>query len=303
MTPTCKPNPAESFNLGDLGSYSTEAEHFESGANPAPVTEIPVRPYVPDLPDFRAINDIPIVEVAREVGFEVEGTGKKGKIVCPRLSEHPEGTSRYLTLFPTNNKVVCQGCDTYPMSVLDMVQTFGEFNTLRDAAEFVAIYYPGLPRKPKASFMNNPKCDPVPAGCRDPWTLLITSGIYAELAAPSQRLLPVLLEFAKRRGDGEPLRVSQRAMMQYSGIASFTPISEALTELAMIGLLERLPVARRRHSPERDTAEYIVTPLSPRLRKFAEVTCAKLGEAVRREKAIRSRERLERDRKRMFPSL
>ena len=79
-------------------------------------------------------------------------------------------------------------------------------------------------------------------------------------------------------------------------------ISKALTELKAIGLLERLPVRRRAHSPEKETAEYLLIPLSLRLREFADATVAKLGAAMFQEKAIRRQERLERDGKRMFPN-
>lgn len=79
-------------------------------------------------------------------------------------------------------------------------------------------------------------------------------------------------------------------------------ISKALTEQEAIGLLVRLPVRWREHSPETETAEYLLTQLSLPLREFADATVAKLGAAVFQEKAIRRQERLERDGKRMFPN-
>jgi DNA-binding HxlR family transcriptional regulator len=264
---------------------------------------------VVDLPHFKHINRIPIIDVAKKIGWEVEieKIGKKivEKIVCPRSSEHKPGKSPYLKVLASNSKVVCESCDTYPLSVLDMVLKFGAFETMADAAEQIAGYYPDLPRKSKASYLKNPKGESVPPGCRNPWTLLITSGVFAQLTVAAQRLIPILLEFSNWKDNAEEHRLylPQRTMMRYSGIASFTGISEALTELAAIGFLQRLPVRRRERSPERETAEYILTPLSPRLREFADATATNLGAAIVQEKKIQRQKRRERDYKRMWPSL
>jgi hypothetical protein len=289
------------FHFGDLASYGPP----EPVADQESLREPPERPYVPDLPDFRRINQTDVIDVARKVGFEVEIAEGKDYIVCPLFAEHRSERVRHLKRISSNNRVVCEACDTYPMSVLDMVQYFGGYETVRDAAEYVASHYPDIPRKRKASYLNNPKGEAVPEGCQDPWTLLIKSGIWAELSSPSQRLIPILLTFAKWRDDEEkrPLPLSQRAMMRYSGIASFTPINEALTELKAIGWLERLPVATRDRSPERETAKYVITPLSQRVREFADRTGTRLGQTIFQDKAIRRRERQERNLKRMFPNL
>jgi len=306
MTQSHKP---ESFNLGDLHGYSNDSELSEPEAEHDSRTDLSEHPYVPDLPHFKEINQLPVIEVATKFGWQItvveRDKGPIEKIVCPRSDKHERGASPHLKVLLSNNKVVCESCDTYPMTVLDMVRHFGKFETLRDAAEHVARYFPDLPRKPKASYLSNPTGELVPPDCRNPLVLLISSGIWAGLSVPSQRLIPVLLTHSKWKDDGQPYRLilSQRAMMRYSGICSFTGISECLTEAAAIGFLQRLPVRGRAGSPEKETAEYVLTPLSPRLRKFADETAAKLGEAIYRDKAIARRERQKRERKRMFPNL
>lgn len=257
--------------------------------------------YTPDLPHFGSINQIPIADVAAKVGLEIEVSGKQVKIVCPRWSKHDSGKSKYLTVLLTRNRVVCDGCDTYPLSVLDMVQEFCGFNTPLEAAECIAAYFPELPRKAKASFLHNPAGEQVPEGCRDPWILLVKSGIWAQLTVPSQRLSPVLLALSTEDEERvRRVRLSNRAMFQYSGMGSFNSLSESLTELAAIGFLERPLVARRKNSPERETAAYIVTPFSSRLWEFAKRESQRIGEKIFNEKQIRSKQRQMRERKRMF---
>ncbi|HKN74222.1 MAG TPA: hypothetical protein VJW94_03515 [Candidatus Acidoferrum sp.] len=299
----------KSFNWGDLPGYSHDSESSESEAENDSLTDLSEHGYLLDLPHFKKINQLAVIDVARKIEWEVAVVqGDKDsieKIVCPRSVEHKPGTSQYLKVLPSNNKVVCVSCDTYPMTVLDMVRNFEKFETLRDAAEHVANYFPDLPRKPKASYLSNPTGESVPPDCRNPWVLLISSGIWAELSVPSQRLIPVLLTHSKWKDDGQTyrLKLSQRAMMRYSGVGSFTGINEALTELAAIGFLERVPVPRRKSSVERETAEYVLTPLSQRLRELADAAVANFGEAIFQSKAIRRREKQARERKRMFPNL
>jgi hypothetical protein len=294
------PSAPTAFHLGDLSSYSTDNGLAEPAAKKDFLTDPFVRPYVADLPNFRLINQISIVEVAARIGWRVED----GKIICPQSAEHDAGTSQAIRLLPSSNKVICDACDTYPMTVLDMVQDFGGFGELSDAAEYISCHYPNAPRKSKASYLKNPTGEHVPPGCRNPWTLLITSGIWSDLSVPSQRLIPVFLQRSNWRDDEECVfHFSNRAMMRYSGIGTFTGISEALAELKAIGWLERLPVRQRERSPEREIAGYRLTPLSQRLRKFADATATKFGATIFQEKAIARRKRQERERKRQFPSL
>jgi hypothetical protein len=290
--------------IGNWDLYTDDGGMPEPSSERDNVTAPPMRPYVADLPNFNQINALSAIDVAKKIGWEVVNVWKRKKfveeIVCPRSSEHGPGKSPYLKVLPSNNKVVCEACDTFPLSVLDMVQDFGGYKTLREAAEYVAGYYPDLPRKAKASYLKNPKVEPVPPGCRDPWILLISSGIYAELSVSSQRLIPVLLERANWKDNGPEclLRLSERAMMQFSGIGSYTGIGEALTELNAIGFLEKLLAPRRANSPERETGVYRLTPLSPRLKQLADNNCPKFGETIYQEKAIARQKRKERDRKR-----
>ncbi len=292
------PKP-KTFNFGDFEGYTRDEQLPDPASEHTSVTVPPVKPYVPDLPHFGHINRIPIADVATKLGWQVTGTAEARKITCPKSNDHSTRTLPFLRILQSSNKVVCDACDTYPMTVLDMVKCFGRFETLRDAAECVAAYYPDMPRKAKASYLNNPRGEPVPPGCVNPNSLLVTSGIWGELSTPSQKLIPVLLAFYKQ-DSAAPFPLSQRAMMQYSGIGSFTGISEALTELKAVGFLERLPVRRRERSPEKETARFCVTPLSQRLRDFADITAQRFGATIFQEKAIAREKRRQRNLKWML---
>ena len=90
-------------------------------------------------------------------------------------------------------------------------------------------------------------------------------------------------------------------MLRYSGLSSFTPISEALTELNAIGWLRRPPVERMENSPERKTGVYVLTPLSERLMEYAQALASQFGATIYQDKQIRKRERWERHRRRLHP--
>jgi hypothetical protein len=246
----------------------------------------------PGLPDFKFINALPIVDVARKIELEV----RDGKIVCWRSSRHRFRTSPFLRVLPSN-KVVCDACDTGPISVLEMVQFFGGF-TLRDAGECVASYYPDLPRKPKGSHLKNPSGEPVPPGCRNPWALLIPTGVWAELSETAKALIPMFLLFAEwdNGGDIGTLTTSHGAIKRYTGIKSPNAIVDAMAELEAIGWLLRCPT-RRGGSPVKAVMIYIITPLSQGVIDNANKRASYLAVAIPREKAERRLKRKEREQK------
>jgi hypothetical protein len=255
----------------------------------------------PGLPDLKFINRIPIVDVARKIGLDFTDDGNT---LCPEKSVHPEGTSPYLIVLLSSNKVFCEACGTGLMTVVDMVKKFGGFGTLPDTGECVATFFT-VPRIRKASHLNNPKGESVPPDCRDPLALLVKSGLWSQLSVPVQRLIPVLLKLPKwEDGRSECVhRISNRAMMQFTGIGTFTGISEAMTDLAAIGWLERLQLRRRGGSLVYDTAQYRLTPLSAPVRKLADDTAQKFSQKIREEQVLRRQNRQERNFEKMWPSI
>src|SRR5580704_7220193 len=148
----------------------------------------------PGLPDFKFINRIPIVDVARKMGSDIGlEVGNDGNIRCPQSSKHPDGTSPFLKILPSSNRIFCEACDTGLMTVLEMVLKFGGIKPLLDAGECVATYFT-VPRIRKASHLNNPKGELVPEGCRDPLALLMTSGVWTELSVPVKLVIVAFLK-------------------------------------------------------------------------------------------------------------
>lgn len=245
------------------------------------------------LLDFKFINRIPIVDVARKIGIQVTDDSK---ITCWRAVEHERGRSAFVRVLKSN-KVVCDACDTYPMSVLEMVQDCG-FDSLTEAAECVAAFYE-VPRKPRGSHLNNPLAETVAPACEDPLALLVKSGVWSNLTVPTQRLIPVLLTFAQLEigsADHLVLQLSYGAMKTYSGIGGDNSVSKALKELVKIGWIERLEPRARGNSPIEATAQYRLTPLSANVRGLANATAPGFGDAIRKQKAVRKRQRQERER-------
>jgi hypothetical protein len=244
------------------------------------------------LPDFNFINRLPIVDVARKIALEVTN---EGEIVCWRSNEHKSGTSPFLRAL-RSNKVICDACETYPLSVLDMVQNFGEL-TLPDAGECVASYYPDVPRKAKGSHLKNPMGEPVPPGCRDPWTLLVTTGVWAELSETAKALVPMFLHFAEWDDGGNEgrLTTSHGAIKQYTGIRSPNAIVNATRELEAIAWLQRVR-SLRGGSPVEGVMTYIITPLSQGVIDKANETAPLLAARISDEKRIKKQKRKERER-------
>jgi hypothetical protein len=292
----------KTFPLGNLDAYSVADEMSEdqpaSGDarfNDHTSRDTTVRQPGTGLLDFKFINRIPIADVAQAIGYKIEGSHKNRQIVCPRSDEHKNKSQRYLIILGSN-KVVCRSCDTYPLSVLDMVREFDGIEDLTVAAKCIAVYFT-IPERPRGSHLRNPKWEQVPPGWTDPVVLMVVTGVWAGLSAPAQRLIPVFLAFERTRSEEEDgIPVSYGALQRYSSVESPNSIRAVLTELEAIGFLERLPLRTRGKSPVKATAWYRITPLSQRLIEFANKTAPQFGDEIVKEKAARQQKRLARER-------
>jgi hypothetical protein len=181
------------------------------------------------------------------------------------------------------------------MSVLDMVQYVGGLDR-QEAAECVAHYF-HVPRIAMGSRFKNPDCFPEPPACKDPIRLLVSSGIWASLSVCAQRLIPVFLALAEWEEFVECSKhMPYRTMTRYSGIKSPNAIKSALDELEKIGFLRRLESRTRGASPIKEAGEFVVTPLSEKLKQLADGTAPKFGAEIKSEKAARKQQRQERQR-------
>jgi hypothetical protein len=86
------------------------------------------------------------------------------------------------------------------------------------------------------------------------------------------------------------LQISYVGIARFSGVKSHRAIRHALVELSEIGFL-CMPCAGLRRSPERDSAQYIVTPLSDELREAGNAFAAQLRTEIAAEKELRKRAR------------
>jgi hypothetical protein len=180
--------------------------------------------------------------------------------------------------------------------VLDLAKAVGEFESLRDAAECVAIDF-DVPRTLQGSHLKNPDGLPVPPACDDPLALLVRSGVWATLSIHAQRLIPVFLGLGIwDDGDWDCIvTVANRALMRYGHIASFTNISVGVAELERVGWLMRMEPRGRGAMPIKGAMPYHLTPLSERVRELADATAPAFGDAIRKEKSERKRKRQERE--------
>jgi len=251
-------------------------------------------PYGDALPDFKYINQIPIVELARKIGMEF---GDSGNMVCWHAERHKDREPAFLTVLTKLNRIRCHACGSASMSVIDMLVDIGNFDSQLTAAQCFASEL-NAPKIPKGSHLKNPDALAVPPALKEPLALLIRSGVWANLSVPVQRLIPVLLEFTEWEEEclEGTLRLSYRAMMRYSGIGTFTSINPALAELEGIGWATRLDATRRGESPIKNTAVYRITPLSDAVKKLATSVSGEFGEAIKAEKAESKRKREARSR-------
>jgi len=92
----------------------------------------------------------------------------------------------------------------------------------------------------------------------------VRSGLFGTLSEAARCIAPVLFEMAERIEPADEelsLQISYIGIARFSGVKSHRAIRHALVELSEIGFL-RMPCAGLRRSPERASAQYIVTPCS-----------------------------------------
>jgi hypothetical protein len=251
----------------------------------------PPRDQSDGLPDFKYVNRLPLADVARKIGCEVQSDGT---IACPRYDRHDNRKPGLLTTL-RGNKVECVACKTGPLSIVDWLMNLGEFTSAREAVSCFARDL-DVPHIAKGSHLKNPDCQTPPPACDNPISLLVLSGVWQGLLVTAHSIIPALLALAGWHPDNPrpTLRASYRAIARYSGIKSPNAIKKSLDELEGIGWLERLPSEARGDSPIKNTAAYCLTPLSERVKHLADVTAPGFGQQIEAEKEDRKFRRLDR---------
>jgi hypothetical protein len=109
----------------------------------------------------------------------------------------------------------------------------------------------------------------------------------------------VLLAYA-RKTEGEPwkaegetltVQISNRAVMRYSGVRSFSSVSKAIRQLEEIEWLECLPSDARAGSVLRSVSTYHLTPYSDGLLELAQAMAAQSREEIEAERELRKQQR------------
>jgi len=160
----------------------------------------------------------------------------------------------------------------------------------REGALWIAERFevPGLP---KGAHLQEKRTTFGPAGFEGEIGLLVQSGLWAELSAPTRCIAPVLLLFADR----EPakatatVKVSYKAIGRYSGVVSPNAISKAIGELEEIGWLKK--VAKQSAGPVAETGSYVLSPQGDDLMELANARARQTRTEIEAEKAVRKKQR------------
>jgi len=129
-------------------------------------------------------------------------------------------------------------------------------------------------------------------GHEQPIELLVKSGIWAILCTQAQRIAPVLLTLASKE-DHQTFRVkiSNRALMRYSGVKSFSSVVKAIGQLEEIRWLEIQPDEPSQGAVVRNANTYVLTPFSDSLMELAQATVRQVKADVEAERELRKCQR------------
>lgn len=248
------------------------------------ITETTIR--VPGIPDMAYIRrHVPIADVARELDLR---RGTNGLIHCWHPERHVNGdATASASILKTLNRIKCFGCDSLLLGPVDLVADVRGL-TPKDAAVWIAQRF-SVPSIEPRKHLKEPARIIHEVGLEGELGLLIRSGLWAQLSAFAQRLLPVLLEFADRadpRKRTRTLRLSYRAMQRYTGVGSPRAIAKALAELEEVGWLQK--AKRPAAGPVGQTASYVLTPFSDQVQQLANSTAADLKTDIRIERELRA---------------
>jgi hypothetical protein len=209
------------------------------------------------LPDMSFIRQIPIQDVARELGIRVAG---RNAAHCWRVGAHQNG-DRTPSLSFHRNRAKCFVCDADALSPLDLVIRHEEFEpsiALKQAVDWICARWT-VPTIAKNAKLSRPeRWSTSPVGLSSfPLERFVRSGIWAKLGDGARSILVVLFCFAER----DDVCISYRALARYSGVSSDATIARALRQLKQIGILESLPKASNNF---RDAGRYHFTLDSPK---------------------------------------
>jgi len=242
------------------------------------------------IPDLRWINcHLPIADVANALGLR---PGQGGMIHCWHPEKHQNGDQTpSVGVRKSMNRAKCFGCDSPTMSVVDLVCDVRGVR-VAEAARWIAEHFdvPQIPKRRHLEPNQPPRWYDV--GHEQPIELLVKSGIWARLSPQAQRIAPVLFGLAtKEDRDTFRVQISNRAIMRYSGVKSFSSVCKAIGQLGEIEWLQCIPGTVRAGTELRSTSTYLLTPYSDALQELANTTFVQQKQEIEAEREIRKQQR------------
>lgn len=233
-----------------------------------PITVAAGEPCVRGIPDLHWINrSLPITDVAKALELRF---GQGGMIHCWHPEKHQNGDQTpSVGIRKATNRVKCFGCGSPMMSVVDLVCDVQGVD-VAGAARWIDGHF-DVPQIAKRRHLepNRPRrwCD---VGREQPIELLVKSGIWAVLSPQAQRIAPVLLCLAvEDEHQTFRVQISNRGIMRYSGVRSFSSVIKGIRQLEEIEWLQCVPGETRAGTELRSVSTYRLTPYSDGLMELA----------------------------------
>jgi hypothetical protein len=192
---------------------------------------------VPQLLDFDYIRkNIPIVEVASELGLAVNGYSAR----CWRVERHRNGDANPSIGFrKKQNTWRCFVCDQHTSSNINLVMGVRNCG-LREATAWIAARF-DVPELPKGAHIEKRKSWSPRFRASDfegnVVAMLVRSGLWSKLAPPEHSLIAVICSFVVVDST-ESVPISYRGLMRHSGVGSSATVSAALKHFQQMGFLQ-----------------------------------------------------------------
>jgi hypothetical protein len=244
------------------------------------------------LPDFEFIRyEIPILDVARALGIRV---GQHYRARCWRAENHRNGDANPSLSFQVKkNRGICFVCDSHTWSNIDLVMLHLSCDR-KQAVKWILERF-DVPSRPAGSHVEK----------REAWfprfhsgvnenvmTLLVRSGIWADLTPAEQSVLAVLITFTDNQD--RYAEISYRGLMRYTGIGSQTTLAKAIQRFVRMHVLK--VVHRPGQRPCRGVNQYFLTIDDPRFDSLLMEQFRRTREEIALEKELRAERKKDRTR-------
>ncbi len=188
------------------------------------------------LPDAAWLrHEIPIAEVAKNLGLEGEASGCKFN--CWR-DHRPGERKRTLSTHAKSNTIRCFKCDSRNLSTIDLVAAILDLS-VGEAMKYLAANFPGAPRRElriKAEHAHHAQSRKSVMTLQD----IICSRGWSSLSQRGKVLLTAICARSPQAGPEQfTLRCTYEHLARWTGITGRATIAAALRELTDRGVIQR----------------------------------------------------------------